>query len=176
MRGPGDPPARSNATIQLAMQMHRSAVFSPCGKYRYVLRRVWDRRGSTVLFVALNPSIADEFKDDPTIRRCIGFARSWGFGKLIVANLFALRSTDPAALRNAVDPIGPRNDWWLKSLSSRADLTIAAWGVHGRLGSRATEVLPMLRSVHHLGQTHDGHPRHPLYVPAAMLPSRYSSS
>jgi hypothetical protein len=137
-----------------------------------VLRRAWDRKLPTVLFVALNPSTADAISDDPTIRRCIGFARSWGFGKLVVANLFALRSTDPSVLVDADDPIGPKNDWWLRTLSKKAELTIAAWGIHGALHDRAAHVLPMLRSVHHLGRTRAGHPRHPLYLRGSCLPIR----
>jgi hypothetical protein len=151
----------------------RQATFSPCSEYRYVLRRTWNHRLPAVLFVALNPSTADGVADDPTIRRCIGFARKWGFGKLIVANLFALRSTDPSALKFADDPIGPRNDWWLRRLSKDAELTIAAWGMHGVLHDRANCVLPMLRSVHHLGRTRDGHPRHLLYLKGSVLPTRF---
>jgi hypothetical protein len=123
-----------------------------------------------VLFVALNPSTADEISDDATVRRCIGFAKSWGFGKLVIANLFAFRSTDPTILAGAVDPVGPRNDWWLKALSERSSLTIAAWGVHGSLYRRSEQVLPQLRNIHHLGRTQQGHPRHPLYLPSSATP------
>ncbi len=148
------------------LRMLRSAVFSTCRRYRYVLRRTWDHSLPTVLFIALNPSTADETVDDPTIRRCIGFATDWGFGSLVVANLFALRSTDPKVLKKSCDPIGPRNDRWLRRLSGEAELTIAAWGVHGALRDRAAKVLPMLKHPYHLGQTRDGHPRHPLYLPS----------
>ena len=88
----------------------QSADFSACGTYRYALRRIWLPAAPQVLFIGLNPSTADEKSDDPTIRRCLGFARSWGYGGLIVANLFAYRATAPSALREARDPIGPLND------------------------------------------------------------------
>lgn len=153
--------------------MQRSAIISPCQRYRYTLEREWAPELPGVLFVALNPSTADGTCDDPTIRRCIGFAKSWGFGKLVVANLFALRSSRPVMLSRDADPIGPQNDWWLTELSTRYDLTVAAWGVHGTLKQRAAEVLPKLRNVHHLGLTNAGHPRHPLYLSKATCPIQF---
>lgn len=92
--------------------MQRSAIISECQRYRYVLERKWQPELPGVLFVALNPSTADGQHDDPTVRRCVGFARSWGFGKIVIANLFALRSSHPSVLLIDVDPIGPENDWW----------------------------------------------------------------
>jgi hypothetical protein len=153
--------------------MRRDAIFSPCGQYRYVLRRSWARHLPTVLFIALNPSTADHRVDDPTIRRCIGFAKSWGFGRLAVGNLFAYRSTDPKRLRIADDPVGPMNDRWLTTLASRAELTVAAWGVHGSLHGRADAVVSRLTGLHHLGITRHGHPRHPLYLPSDVMPMRF---
>lgn len=153
-----------------------SAVLSPCEQYRYVLEREWDAGLPVVLFIALNPSTADAANDDATVRRCIGFARTWGFGKLVIANLFALRSSDPSVLVGHVDPIGPGNDEWLVRLSSSYDLTIAAWGVHGVVRDRAAEVLPKLRDPHHLGLTLAGHPRHPLYLPATTMPIKLAAN
>ncbi len=148
----------------------RSAVFSRCHRYRYALARKWDLSLPSVLFIALNPSTADAQNDDATVRRCVSFARSWGFGSVIIANLFAFRSTDPSLLYRVRDPIGPRNDRWLQRLSTDTSLTIAAWGVHGQIADRADGVLPRLTNAHHLGLTKDGHPRHPLYLPAATKP------
>ena len=88
----------------------RGAHFSRCGRYRYALRRTFPAGQGTVLFVGLNPSTADAHVDDPTIRRCMGFAAAWGHRELWVANLFALRSPYPDALLGADDPVGPRND------------------------------------------------------------------
>ena len=175
MTGDARPPRRDDGRSRLApakagLAIGRSAVISRCGRYRYVLEREWDHRLPAVLFIALNPSTADATNDDPTVRRCVGFARKWGFGKLVLANLFALRSSDPMRLAGHADPIGPRNDRWLARLSSSFDLTVAAWGVRGDLNGRAAAVLPLLRQPHHLGLTRAGHPRHPLYLPAAARP------
>lgn len=123
-----------------------------------------------VLFVGLNPSTADATHDDPTLRRCVRFARDWGFGGLVLANLFALRSTDPAALRHAADPVGPDNDRHLRRLSRSADLTVAAWGTHGALFDRDLAVLPLLHNPHCLALTRCGRPKHPLYLPATLRP------
>lgn len=113
--------------------IRRQAVFDPAGRYRYSLRRRWDAAGARVAFVLLNPSTADGRRDDPTIRRCIGFAREWGFGGLEVVNLFACRSTHPGGLRSAQDPVGPENDRFLAAAWDRADRVIVAWGNHGAL-------------------------------------------
>jgi len=150
--------------MQAGKWVRGSAVFSRCGRYRYVLRREWDSSRDAVLFIGLNPSTADARRDDPTIRRCIGFARSWGYGAVIVANLFAFRATDPAKLKVAGDPVGPRNDRWLARLRGEAGMTVAAWGVHGKLRSRDEEFLAEGGELYCLGRTKGGCPRHPLYL------------
>lgn len=120
----------------------------------------------------LNPSTADAVKDDPTIRRVIGFARSWGCGSLQVLNLFAIRATDPRVMLAADDPVGPENDEHiareLRAAKSEDRFVLAAWGAHG--GHRARDFHVMHRLVDGvdwrcLGRTHQGHPKHPLYVP-----------
>lgn len=141
-----------------------AAEFSPCGRYRYSLTRVWDRERPTILFIGLNPSTADAEKNDTTIRRCIGFARSWRFGGLIVCNLFALRSTDPRVLRVAADPVGPGNAAAIRRACGMAGRVVVAWGVHGRLHRRDEHVLAMIERPFCLGVTQDGSPRHPLYL------------
>lgn len=88
------------------------------------------------MFVGLNPSTADELLDDPTIRRCVAFARSWGYGALCMTNLFAFRATDPDVMKSADDPVGPENDQHLQDLANGASVVIAAWGVHGTFGGR----------------------------------------
>jgi len=142
----------------------RRAALSRCGTYRYALWREWDEQRPTVLFIALNPSTADHRRDDPTIRRCMRFACDWGFGRLVVANLFAYRTSEPARLRAAAAPVGPRNDRWLARLSSDAALVLAAWGTHGDYLGRAELVRSRIRGLHCLGTTMGGLPRHPLYV------------
>lgn len=152
------------ARFETSVPVIRRAAFSRCGSYRYALWRRWDASRPDVLFVALNPSTADHRQDDPTIRRCMGFARDWGYGGLVVANLFAFRTPLPSALRQAAAPVGPRNDRWLERLAGEAALVVAAWGAHGGMGDRAARVAPRLGPCHCLGLTAGGAPRHPLYV------------
>ncbi len=144
----------------------KSAVLSQCNTYRYELRRTWESGATKVLWVMLNPSTADATVDDPTVRRCMGFARSWGHGGIVVANLYALRSVDPAALMAHSDPVGPENNDTLVRLANAPDvgLVMAAWGAHPSAIHRARHVRGLLGDVYHLGLTRYEHPRHPLYV------------
>lgn len=119
-----------------------------------------------MLFIGLNPSTADETQDDPTIRRCINFAKAWGFSGVYMANLFAFRATDPKVMMQADDPIGRDNDAWLRTLSSSASLVVGAWGVGGSYMGRDREVCQLIGAMDCLGLTKGGHPRHPLYVRA----------
>lgn len=156
--------------------MERSATFSPCRRYRYSLWRSW--RGldlfaegnSYAMFVGLNPSTADEQNDDPTIRRCVAFAKAWGFDGLCMTNLFGFRSTDPADMLKQADPVGADNDQVLRDLAAGAGVVVAAWGVHGTHRHRAAEVRSMLPRLHYLRLTKDGHPGHPLYLPKTLCP------
>lgn len=152
------------------------AVFSSCGRYRYTLWRTWCREDKLVCWVMLNPSTADASKLDPTCTRCLKYAQRWGYGRMIVTNIFALRSTDPQALYETDDPIGPDNDRAILESAGSADLVIAAWGAHGALLSRGEEVLQSLIGigvhVHVLRMTKSGHPGHPLYLPADLRPVR----
>lgn len=155
--------------------MRGSAVISSCGRYRYVLEREWapgpGASARSALFVLLNPSSADAVSDDPTLRRCIGFARTHGFSRLLLCNLFALRSPHPAGLAAAGDPIGPETDAWLRRCAGDADAIVAGWGaVAARHPERAAEVRALLaehQPLDCLGHTRGGHPRHPLYLPRA---------
>ena len=150
------------------------AIFSPCRTYRYVLRRRWDWSLPFCAFIGLNPSTADETKDDPTIRRCIRFAKEWGYGGLVMLNIFAFRATDPRDMLKADDPIGPQNDYHLMNQYWKSGIVIAAWGTKG--GNRADEVTGSLPTLHCLVKTKDGHPKHPLYVAAETKPVIYSVS
>ena len=148
-----------------------TACVSECGRYRYRLYRQWDDSKPDVLFVMLNPSTADHNKDDRTISRCVGFARGWGYGGLLVGNLFALRSTNPANLRISDDPIGPFNDAALRDMAAQVDKVVAAWGGHGKLQNRGTAVLQMLAGkCHALKLNQSGEPAHPLYLPYDLKP------
>jgi hypothetical protein len=146
--------------------MTGGAAFSRDRRYRYRLWRRWDRSRPAIAFCMLNPSTADARRDDPTIRRCIGFARDWGYGGIEVVNIFALRATDPRALRSAHDPVGPRNDAFMLRAARRSPVVIA-WGVHGALRDRGATALRLFgprTRVLALGRTRSGAPRHPLYL------------
>lgn len=152
------------------------AIISDCGTYRYLLQRFWDSRLETLNFIMLNPSTADASEDDATIRRCLGFARDLGFGSLEVTNLFALRSTDPRAIKTHAAPIGPENDERIIDAAKVCQLTICAWGTHGGHLNRANRVLDMLRKAgikpHALAFSKNGYPKHPLYLKKGLQPVR----
>lgn len=143
--------------------MQRAAIFDATETYRYSLLRTWESSLPRVCFVMLNPSTANAERDDPTIRRCIGFARTWGYGSLEVVNLYAFRATHPTVLFRATDPIGPENDHYIREAVGSASLLVVAWGNHGLRNGRATQVLPLLGAPRCLGITAIGQPCHPLY-------------
>lgn len=151
------------------------AIFDPTGAYRYLLWRSWDEFAPRLGFVMLNPSRADAVLDDPTIRRCVGFARSWNFGGLEVVNLFAYRTAQPIELRRVNDPIGTENDAYLTSLSQRVDQIVLAWGNGGKLQNRDRSVLSLLSPAPLccLGTTRSGQPRHPLYLRRDVMPKPF---
>ena len=122
------------------------------------------------MFVGLNPSTADETEDDPTIRRCIAFARSWGYGGLCMANLFAYRATKPAIMMAAENPVGEANDEWLLNLASGAGVVVAAWGNDGGHLSRSQSVRRLLPNLHYLKLNRSGEPAHPLYLRSGLQP------
>ena len=150
--------------------MTRQTVFSPCRTYRYTLWREWIGGDGYAMFVGLNPSTADETQDDPTIRRCIAFAKAWGYAGLCMTNLFAFRATDPKDMKAAADPVGPENDYHLLRLWADAGVVVAAWGANGTHRGRDAEVAKMLRPLHCLALTKDGHPGHPLYLRKTLTP------
>lgn len=145
------------------------AEFSPCRRYRLELGRRW-RDGQTAVFIGLNPSTADESQDDPTIRRCINFAKLWGCGSLVMLNLFAFRATDPAVMKRELEPVGVGNDEVLMKWAKDAAFIVATWGVHGTHKGRDQEVRKLLPALQCLGTTKDGHPKHPLYLPSNLFP------
>ena len=153
------------------------AIYSDCEAYRYSLTRVWDRSSDRLVFVMLNPSVADERHNDPTVERCERRARRWEFGAFRAVNIFAWRATVPAALRKAAAPEGPDIGTTLADAVDWGDKIIAAWGVHGAFRGRGAVVAQELaasgKPLFHLGLTKAGHPRHPLYVPYAREPERW---
>lgn len=197
--------------------MKRETVFSPCRRYRYTLWREWGPRplgfqfdphpdyypgrpDQYVQFVCLNPSTADERQDDPTVRRCVDYAKRWGFGALCVTNIFAWRDTDPEAMRKVPTPVShgnvevgtaesangsitwvtDANDHHLVEVASKASLLVCAWGKHGEhlgRGKRVAEMFKKCRDprwhfprLHCLKVNKDGSPQHPLYLSADLLP------
>ena len=144
--------------------VYSEALFSECEKYRYKLTRVWDRKRGKVMFIGLNPSTADETEDDQTIRRCKRFASDWGYGGLCMANLFAIRATDPKVMLAHPEPVGPENAGYLHSLALDAGMVVAAWGNHGAHRGRDRAVRRLIepvRRMYCLGKTNSGQPKHP---------------
>jgi len=147
-----------------------SARLSACGSYRYELHRIWDTSLQSVLFIGLNPSTADHTQDDNTSRVCINYARRWGYGSLVIANLFAYRSTDPRGLKSALNPVGPQNNRILRRLCKKADMVICAWSDMGNYLGRDNEVIPFIKQPHCLTLLKSGRPGHPLYKSRTLLP------
>lgn len=165
----------------------REAIFSADRKYRYTLEIVWRPGQPLCQFIGLNPSTADEVKDDPTLRRVKAFAKSWGYGGIIMTNLFAFRATLPGVMKSHAYPVGEakfgcpwkvntgeitrcfsdRNDAHLLSASISCALTIAAWGNHGKHMKRDERVKDLIKGMKCFRLTGKGCPEHPLYLPAS---------
>jgi hypothetical protein len=144
------------------------ADFSNDRRYRFRLWRYWNRHEKAACFCMLNPSTANETDLDPTLRRCVGFARAWGCGGLEVVNLFAIVSPDPRVLLTDRDPIGEGNDDHIASAAMLAEVVVVGWGAFPEARVRSREVVDLLATVGVrpmcLGTTRAGHPRHPLYL------------
>ena len=156
------------------------AVFSDCRKFRYALWRMWDGDKPLVMIIGLNPSTADEKVNDPTITRCISFARSWGYGGVCVTNLFGFRATAPTELKSYHDPIGKENDAWVHEMAKEAAIKVAAWGNHGKFLNRSVDFLSSLDQLHCIKMNKSGEPAHPLYLkaelkPVPMIPSQQAN-
>jgi hypothetical protein len=156
--------------IPMPLDSDMGAVFSRCRTWRYTLwRDLTPDRAPVLNVIGLNPSTATERTNDPTVRRCIGFAKWLHCGQLVVTNIFAYRATNPADMK-AVGrfAVGPENDRYLLEIARTSQIVVAAWGVLGTFMNREHTVLEMLRragiTVHCFGQTKDGYPKHPLYL------------
>lgn len=156
----------------------RSAIISDCRKYRYALTRKY-YGNKCCMFIMLNPSTADECIDDPTVRKCTLFADSWGYGNIIIVNLFALRATDPKEIYWTEDPVGPDNHKHVKEILEQSIfwdkfLVVCAWGNHGRYMEQNSAMIGWLedQSVkpHYLKMTKKKEPSHPLYLPKKLKP------
>ncbi len=147
--------------------MHRDATIAPCGNYRYVLQRRWAAQKPTMGIVGLNPSTADAQSDDATVTKCLKLARFWGYGSIILVNLFAWRSTDKSEIRRVTDPVGPDNDSTIRATLATVDGILAAWGNDGAYLGRSDAVRAILgnleKSVFCIKLNNTGEPVHPLY-------------
>ncbi|MDT8409435.1 MAG: DUF1643 domain-containing protein [Wenzhouxiangellaceae bacterium] len=154
--------------------MNSGAHFSRCRQFRYALWREWNVDQPSVLMIGLNPSTADARRNDPTIRRCIGYARDWGYGGLWMLNLFAYRATYPADLKAATDPIGPRNDEWIRRVARKMQGVVAVWGNDGAFMERSSRVCSMLGNrLEVIRVNAGGEPAHPLYLPNGLKPVKW---
>ena len=149
------------------------------GNYRYLLWREWNGSNKIISFIMLNPSRADANFNDPTITRCINFAKSWGYDRLEVVNLFAYRTSKPSLLKQATRPMGKDNDRYIIESVNRSDRVILAWGNHGVWKKQDLYVLQLLKTHKHLyslGITKQGCPRHPLYLRSTTKPLSYTNT
>lgn len=146
--------------------IENDAIFSDCGRYRYLLRRTWDQAKPRALFVMLNPSTANANRDDPTIRSCVRLVKALGYGSVEVVNLFGLISADPGELLKASDPIGPGNEHAVQAAVTRCAVVILAWGAFQIAAERSQFFCEWIRAVQPqcFGKTKAGAPKHPLYI------------
>lgn len=150
------------------------AVFDRSKKYRYSLWRWWAPMSSApvlskmVAFIGLNPSTADATKNDPTVTRCINFARHWNYDGMVMLNLFAYRATDPKVMKAQSNPIGAHNNLAIFDIAQQAGLVVCCWGTHGTWKDRGIQVADILANLrlYHWGLTQTGQPKHPLYLRA----------
>ena len=153
------------------------ANFSACRRWRTLLWRRWDASKPVANFLMLNPSTADERVLDPTCARARDYAERWGYGTLLVTNVFAWRATDPGAMRATADPVGAGNNAAILRAARKAQLVVCAWGNHGLHLGRSGAVLRLLRGagivLHVLRLNASGEPAHPLYLPARLRPTRW---
>ena len=156
------------------------AIFSECRRWRYLLWRRWDESKPAANFLMLNPSTADEVRLDPTCLRARDYAERWGYGALIVTNVFAWRATEPKRLLAARDPVGKGNDRAIMRAAREAQIVVCAWGNHGGHLGRSTQVMEILKAngvlLHALRVNATGEPAHPLYLPRRLWPMRWRES
>jgi hypothetical protein len=148
------------------------ALFSEDRKYRFVLWRIWDEGLSKVMFIGLNPSTANEYSDDPTIRRVKSMVKNWGYGGIYMLNLFTYVTAYPKELKLCSDPLY-KADEYLKLYALKCERIIAAWGSFKENKERAIEVLKFLPNCEALAINKDGSPKHPLYIKNDVIPVKF---
>lgn len=182
-RAAGAPPAWRLERHQIAPGYDGEALLDPSGAYRYALTRRW-AAGRTAAFVMLNPSTADAAQDDATIRRCVGYAKRWRYGQLLVLNLFGARATDPAVMKRFADPVGPDNDLVIEGALTlpvppalKVGRVVLAWGTHGPHLGRDAKVTQLVRYAWGvplcLALTAGAHPAHPLRLRGDLVAFEY---
>lgn len=162
--------------LQGGIELLKGAIIDSTGQYRYSLWRIWDTEKPKVTFIMLNGSTADAENDDPTLRRCIQYAKGWGFGSLEVVNLFAYRTTLPKELKRALYPVGPENDKHIVKAIKDAGMIVVAWGTNGAFMNQDKYVLQMLKrcgvELYYIDISKDGIPKHPLYLKGNLKPKK----
>lgn len=152
------------------------AEFSDDKMYRYKLWRIWDEELLKVMFIGLNPSKANETSNDPTIRRCINFARSWGYGGMYMCNLFAYISTDPKKLNKSGEDITINNRILLETGTNyECGKVIFCWGAFKEAKERSKDIIELFHNPYCIAVTKDGIPRHPLYLPGNYKPINFKA-
>jgi hypothetical protein len=151
------------------------ATFSSCRRWRYLLWRRWDAAKPAANFLMLNPSTADERQLDPTCSRARAYAERWGYGALVVTNIFSFRETDPTRMKAARDPVGPGNDAAILRAARECAIVVCAWGNHGAFRERSARVKALLegKKLHVLRLNAGGEPAHPLYLPGKLKPAAW---
>jgi len=149
--------------------MRQGAQFTEDRNFRYALWRIWNEDKPLVMFIGLNPSTANEYKNDPTIRRVMRYAADWGYGGVYMMNLFAWVTPYPKELGKAPDPVG-NNDAWLTKIRPLCDKVVYVWGSFPEATERAAKVLELIPGGHCLGKSKLGNPLHPLYLPIGLEP------
>jgi len=145
------------------MLKNKKCIFSSDGKYRYTLWREWGHGEGICQFIGLNPSTATDEINDPTVTRCINYAKAWGYTGMY-------RATDPRVMKAHPEPVGSENDHYLSLVAREVDIVVAAWGTHGKFLNRGQQVKRLIQDLHCLRITKDRHPSHPLYLPANLVP------
>ena len=153
------------------------AEFSPCRRWRYLLWRRWDASKPAANFLMLNPSTADEVKLDPTCSRARDYAQRWGYGALIVTNIFSFRNTNPDKMKAAKDPVGPENDAAIVKAARESAIVVCAWGNHGTFAERSIKIRELLKDqkLYALRVNANGEPAHPLYLPGKLKPISWAA-
>jgi len=154
------------------VDFNSGADFSDDRKYRYKLWRIWDQSKDKVMFIGLNPSTANEKDPDATVKRCINFAKSWGFGGMYMMNLFAYVSTDPKKLVTSGEDLSNNNRMLIETAID-AELIVFCWGCFKQAKERAKDIIELFPKGHIIRRTKSGNPEHPLYLPGNLKPIKY---